>query len=181
MQKDPTTIPDEPPIGWSDRFGRELETKVDPVNTVRRKYTKDRPAVQFGDKRSAGRKASFVTVLAQGGTIRAACDAAGIARITAFRWKKEDAEFSSQWDDAIEEGTDVMEEEAMRRAVDGVHRPIYYQGSLVGTQLEYSDKLLEFMLKARRREKFGDKTELTGKGGGPIEFVRTIVDPKAGG
>ena len=172
--------PKEPPIGFTDRLGLEMQHPAEPVHVVRRKYSKERTPLQYGEKRSKGRKDAFIATLSQGGTIRSACEAAGIARITAFRWKDEDKEFSEQWDEAIEMGTDVMEEEAMRRAVDGVPEPIYYQGVLVGTQLKYSDKLLELMLKSRRRDKFGDKTELTGAGGGPIEFKRVIIDPKEG-
>ena len=42
-----------------------------------------------------------------------------------------------------------MEDEAVRRAVEGVPRPVFYQGQIVGAVQEYSDELLIRMLKAR--------------------------------
>lgn len=49
--------------------------------------------------------------------------------------------FAAEWDEAVDEGTDVLEDVAFRRAVDG------------------SDRLLIFLLKARRPEKFRDGYE----------------------
>ena len=44
---------------------------------------------------------------------------------------------------------DNLEAEAYRRAVEGVERPVYQGGRLVGTVREYSDSLLTIMLRAR--------------------------------
>ena len=43
-----------------------------------------------------------------------------------------------------------LEEEAIRRAVDGVDRPVFFQGKIVGYTKEYSDTLLKFLLEAKR-------------------------------
>ena len=56
-------------------------------------------------------------------------------------------------DEAVAEGIDLLEEEARRRAVDGVNkRPIYHRGVQVGEIAQYSDKLLIFLLERRRPE-----------------------------
>jgi hypothetical protein len=52
-----------------------------------------------------------------------------------------------------------MEDEAVRRAVEGVDRPIYYRGAVCGYVTEYSDDLLIRMLKARRKDKYSDRQE----------------------
>lgn len=81
----------------------------------------------------------FLDALARTASVTAASQAAGIGRRTAYNWRNADEEFASAWDDALESGTDALEDEAIRRALDG------------------SDTLLIFMLKARRPEKFKER------------------------
>lgn len=87
-------------------------------------------------------------------SVRAACDKLKINRSVPFHWKKTDPQFASAYDDAIEDGHDVLEDEALRRAVDGVARDVYYQGEVVGQEQQYSDGLLQFMLAGRRPERY---------------------------
>jgi hypothetical protein len=91
--------------------------------------------------------------------VKKAAEAIGIARRTAYDWKKENEDFAKRWDDAAEAGTDLLEDEAVRRAVEGVPRPVFYQGKVVGAVQEYSDELLIRMLKARRKAKYSDRVE----------------------
>jgi hypothetical protein len=87
-------------------------------------------------------KPKFLEVLSQGSTVTVAAAAAGIHRSNANRARKSDAEFSAAWDEAIEAGTDVLEERAIKRA------------------MEYSDVLLLALLKSRRPEKFMERQRL---------------------
>jgi hypothetical protein len=101
----------------------------------------------------------FLKQLAAGGSVTSAARAIETGRSTVYQWRDDDVNFAKAWDDAIESGTDVMEDEAVRRAVEGVDRPIYYKGKVVGAVKEYSDELLIRMLKARRKEKYSDRLE----------------------
>lgn len=96
----------------------------------------------------------FLEVLATGASVYKAALAAGIGRRTAYEWRDGDADFKARWDEAVEAGIDLMEDEALRRAKDGVTKPVYYQGEVCGEVQEYSDTLLIFQLKARRPEKY---------------------------
>ncbi len=58
------------------------------------------------------------------------------------------------------DGTDRMEDEARRRAVDGVEESVFYQGEQVSTVRRYSDTLLIFMLKARRPETYRERSDI---------------------
>ena len=58
----------------------------------------------------------------------------------------------------MEHGTDALEDEAVRRAVEGVIKPVFHQGKRVGTLRVFSDPLLMFLLRARRPERFADRT-----------------------
>ena len=75
-------------------------------------------------------------------------------------------------------GGDVLEDEAVRRAKEGVEEPVYQGGKLVGHVQKYSDTLLIFLLKGAKPQKYGDKVRHTnGDGDGPIQFVtRSILD-----
>jgi hypothetical protein len=96
----------------------------------------------------------MLEALALGMSPRRAANAAGVGRSTAYLWRQEDPEFAAKWDEAVAEGIDCLEDEAHRRAVEGVKRPILRRGVIVGETTEYSDKLLIFLLKRRRPEVF---------------------------
>ena len=52
---------------------------------------------------------------------------------------------------------DAFQEEAHRRAVQGIEKPVYQGGRLVGTVREYSDTLLIFLLKGLRPERYKER------------------------
>lgn len=118
-------------------------------------------------------RAKFLAVLSKGGSITAAAAKAGMSRRGCYDWRDNDAAFAQAWEDAYEEGSDRLEDEAMRRARDGTLKPVYQQGKMVGKVREYSDHLMNTMLKARRPERFKERVaaEHTGKGGGPIQTM----------
>ncbi len=100
------------------------------------------------------KRAKFVEIMRSGRSIRAACDAVGVARQTFHSWKDRHPEFDEAVRQAFEDGTDRLEDEAFRRAHDGNERPVYQGGELVGTVTDYSDTLMTFMLRGRRPERY---------------------------
>lgn len=118
-------------------------------------------------------QAKFIENLAETANVSAAARAVRISRQHLYRLRDENPEFAAAWLEAERLGTGVLEGEAARRAHKGTLKPVFYKGQKCGTVREYSDTLLIFLLKARDRERFGDKvqSELTGKGGGPIQSV----------
>lgn len=119
---------------------------------------------------SAARAATFLEGLGRGLSVTHAAKEAGFSRPAAYQRRERDAVFARAWDDAIEAGTDVLEDVATVRATRGVKRPVYQGGKLVGEVTEYSDVLLIFLLKGRRPWKYRDNAviEHTGPGGGPV-------------
>lgn len=82
-----------------------------------------------------------------------------------------------QYEAAMDIAFDRIEREAVRRAVDGYHRDVWYKGEKVGEELVYSDTLLVSLLKGFRNKDYSiNKTELTGKDGSAIEI--SSQDPK---
>jgi len=94
----------------------------------------------------------ILEALAQGKSPTYAAKEAGVSRAIAYRWRQRSPKFAAAWDEAVAEGIDRLEDEAHRRAVEGVERPVYQGGVRVGEIKAYSDSLLTLLLKSRRPE-----------------------------
>jgi hypothetical protein len=121
------------------------------------------------------RKEAFLKALAQGLSVTRATEAAVIARTTVYYWRQHDPVFAQEWENAMEASADLLEDEARRRAVEGVEENIYYGGKVVGAARKYSDSLLTMLLKGRRPSVYRDRlsAELSGPDGGPLLMTDT--------
>ena len=97
---------------------------------------------------------------ANGGFVTKACSALRLSKQTVYEWRKADLFFAEQWDKAIDEATEDLEKEAIRRAYEGVEEPVFYKGVEVSRIRKYSDVLLMFTIKARKPE-YRDSLRLT--------------------
>lgn len=127
----------------------------------------------------------FLRALSEVGVVSDAAKAAGVTSARVKRLYADDADFRAAFDEAMDIAVDRAERELWRRAVEGVEHPVIYKGQVSWardpetgellrdadglpvpvTTRAYSDQLLLSLLKARRREAYGDKTEITGSGG----------------
>lgn len=123
--------------------------------------------------REQAKKKAFLEAYAACGNITQAAELAGISRTSHYNWMEKDPEYPALFKAAEEQAIDRLEQEARRRALEGVEKPVYQGGKLVGTVREYSDTLLIFLLKGAKPDKYRERstTELTGPGGGPIRVV----------
>lgn len=94
----------------------------------------------------------------QGYSVAAACRAERISRSAYYDWRKDEPAFAASADQAIEDGTDLLEDVARKRAA---------------APESGSDTLLIFLLKARRPEKYRERSDIqvSGSGGGPLTVV----------
>lgn len=139
-------------IGEKRRPGRarsavDLAVQIDPA-------THNDPVAQSN---LALQKQAFLNALSAGHSVRAAAEAAGAAFDEPHAWREGDRAFADRWQRAEDAGTDVIEDEAYRRAVTGVEKPIYRGGEVVGHVADYSDSMLMFLLKSRRPDRYGGK------------------------
>jgi hypothetical protein len=102
----------------------------------------------------------FIAQLRAHGLEAKAASIAGVSLRKVRERAKTDEEFSTAMEAAAEVASDALETEAQRRAVLGVPKDVYYQGQVVGTELQYSDTLLSQLLKGRRPKVFGDKKQI---------------------
>jgi hypothetical protein len=123
---------------------------------------------------------SFIEALSLGSSVTKAAIQAGLPRQTVYDWRNADLVFRTAWDSALESGTDRLEDEAFRRAHDGVEKPLVSGGKLVkdddGNPIrlrEHSDTLMCLLLKSRRPEKYRERVsnEHLGPNGGPMEVA----------
>lgn len=91
----------------------------------------------------------FLAHLRRTGNVTLAVQYAGIPRSTAYHRREVDATFAASWAEAEQIYNDALEAEADRRGVQGVLKPVFYQGKKIATIREYSDTLLIVRLKAR--------------------------------
>jgi hypothetical protein len=145
--------------GWRHRdaqFAADWDATIDRVMKRLASQPRDddgklkRSPLQYCLKATPENKEIVLAMLANGATYAAAAAAIGAHRRTIIKWPDRDEEFKRRWNDAIEEGADTLESEAIRRGRDGVDRPVFYQGRIVGYTKEYSDYLLIRLLEARR-------------------------------
>jgi hypothetical protein len=97
---------------------------------------------------------SFLAAFVEIGNVAKACRTANLDRATIYRWRKDCPDFELAFQHACEDFADGLEDEARRRATEGVNEPVYQKGKLVGHKKKYSDGLLLAMLAAKRPEQF---------------------------
>lgn len=124
------------------------------------------------------KQAAFLEALAHGFSVTKSSRLSGLPRSTSYSHRNAEPEFAALWDEAIEAGTDNVEDEALRRAVEGTEDPVFYQGEQVGTLTRYSDSLLVMLLKARRPEKYKDRRAHEHSGSLDIEGLRDSLESK---
>lgn len=104
-------------------------------------------------------------------TVATAADAVKMSRSGAYRQREVDPEFAAAWGEAYETSTELLEAEALQRAmgrdevvgVDKDGQPIFIK--------KYSDLLLIFLLKARRPEAYRERVNAI-----PRMETRVVID-----
>lgn len=78
--------------------------------------------------RTPEKAVAFCAALAETCNIGKACKAVGMGRTTAYEWRDSDEAFAEMWDKAMKVGVSVLEDEATRRAHEGVDKPVVHKG-----------------------------------------------------
>lgn len=90
----------------------------------------------------------FLEVLAKTGRVAEAARAVGYTDTATLQaYRRNDEDFAEAWEHALESAAHVLEEEAIRRATEGVLEPVFYKGEVAGYKTNYSDTLLMFILR----------------------------------
>ena len=98
------------------------------------------------------------------GLLLPACKAAGVDRVSVWRERQRNADFAARYEEARQLGAHYLEEEATRRAVEGCKKLVLHNGKPVLddqgqpiVEVQYSDRLLELLLKRHLPEVYREK------------------------
>jgi hypothetical protein len=107
------------------------------------------------------RQIAFIEKLAGCGSVSAAAKHVGMSRESArrLRLRYSARDFRDAWDAALDCNYAEVEETAMERSKKGVARPIFYKGQQVGEWRQHDERLTMFLLRFRRRHRFGPEAD----------------------
>jgi hypothetical protein len=110
---------------------------------------------------TAQRQIAFVEKLADTNSIVAACKHVGMSResVRKLRRRPDAHAFRDACDAALDCSYAELEQAAKERAQKGVARPIFYKGEQVGEWRYYDERLTMFLLRFRRRHRFGPEAD----------------------
>ncbi len=100
----------------------------------------------------------FIEMLADTGLVGIAAKAVGMSRESAYRLRRSvhGAAFARAWDAARHHAGGALEDIAFERALEGVEHNVYDEyGEVVCTKRVYNDRLLMFLLRHLKPERYG--------------------------
>ncbi len=121
-------------------------------------------------------KKAFLEAFRRSGNITLAARCVRVSRRSHYRWLSRDSGYGQAFEIARVEAADLLEDEARRRAVEGVEEPVgWYKGEPGGVVRRYSDTLLIFLMKALMPEVYGNRVD---HGGAWSRIdISTLPDP----
>lgn len=151
----------------------------------------DKRGGQVGDKRREGmpginwhRKAPlYLMHLMLGKSKEEAAKSIGVSMSSVTNYRKQYEPFDQAILAATEDGFEIFEKEARRRSIDGVKSYVTSAGRVVIDPLtgeplvehKYSDAVLMFLMKAKRPEVYGNRTNVSVSGTINIEGARDTL------
>ena len=103
------------------------------------------------------KQVAFIEALAESGCVDEACKRVGMHRSSAYelRTRKKAGSFRAAWDAALDHAIQRLSDAAFSRAINGVTRPVFYKGELIGERTYFDERLTMFMLRYRDPARYG--------------------------
>lgn len=108
------------------------------------------------------RQTAFLKALANCGCVTHAARSVGLSRESAYHLYNRPgaAAFRRGWEAALDCSLRLVEDEAWSRAINGVARPVFYQGEQIGEYRHFDEKLTMFLLRFRRPHRYAEIPKL---------------------
>jgi hypothetical protein len=135
-------------------FRRASAGKAEAAPTFRFKPVPVRPR---HDGWSPECQTEFIEALAQCGCIEEACARVGKSTASAYglRQRTDAQSFRQAWEAALDVAIQRLSDAVFGRAINGVSRPVYYQGQQIGERRHYDERLAMFLLRYRDPLRYG--------------------------
>jgi hypothetical protein len=103
------------------------------------------------------KQVAFIEALAASGCVDEACQRVGMHRSSAYelRARPEAESFRAAWQAALSHAIQRLEDAAFSRALNGVARPVFYKGELIGERRYHDERLTMFLLRYRDPARYG--------------------------
>ena len=121
------------------------------------------------------RQRDFLTAYSDTFNIDRAAEEARVSRACHYRWCRKHPKYAAAFAKRKEEAFHFLESEAIARAGEGWLEPIFYQGSECGQVRRFDSGLIQFLLRGMAPQKYGNKTEISGPQGEPVQARIEVV------
>lgn len=127
----------------------------------------------------------FIEALAESGCVAEACARVGMTTTSAYalRRRVDAGSFRLAWEAALDYAIRRLSDAAFARALNGVSRPVYFQGEAIGERRYYDERLTMFLLRYRDPVRYGawlDRRDFTRHPDGAAiqlaQLVNHVVD-----
>jgi len=116
-------------------------------------------------------KRAILAAYAETGRISHAATRANVALRMHYYWRKVDPDYETAWLDAQRMVGDILEEEAVRRAREGITKTKFYKDQPIAIETEYSDTLLIFLMKGAKPDKYRDNLHVQQEVSGEVTLT----------
>lgn len=123
---------------------------------------------------AAVNQARFLAAFGVCGQIGKAARWCKLHRHAHYNWMQEDPTYPARFAEAEKKAIRTLRDEAVRRAHDGLRKPVWYKGKIVGYETEYSDTLLLGLLKGLDPE-FRDQSDIPAQAGSSFDNKVAIL------
>lgn len=135
-----------------------------------RKQPKKKQPKKNPDKRTTQqRMKAMIACYAETCNLVKAAQKAGISRAVHYLWLKKAPRYRAAFSETKQSAVDYLKSVAVERATVGWLEPIHYQGSICGHVRRYDGGTLQFLLRGMAPEEFGNRTEISGPSGAPVQ------------
>jgi len=118
------------------------------------------------DLEARKRRIVFLETLMKTGNAVLAASRSGVGWRAHYLARDRHPDFARNWDMAVAiYHTFVANEKIRKRALDGIRKPVWYQGEIVGYEVHLDSGLTQFYMKSAMPAVYGDKRELKIEGG----------------
>lgn len=143
------------------------------------------PVASRHDGWTPEKQIAFIEALAECGCVLEACRRVGMSPTSAYALRRRvDAQsFRIAWDAALDFAVRRLSDAAFSRALNGVTRPVFYQGEQIGERVYHDERLTMFILRYRDPRRYGawlDNYAVEQHPDGPALLLSKALDRVAG-